>query len=376
MPVEHTVWLDLLTDAERAQLRARVEPLPRRADLLVVGGGILGLATAAACQRAGLGEVVLIERGELAAGATRGSAGMLVPEAHVGVDPDWLVDLMRQSLELWHDLEATWPGGVGLVDMVWLVLEPLAAQLPLGLVGSRRLSAEEVHALMPRLATPLGGVLVEHQARVNPMRAALRLAAGLGCVATGVEAISATISDGRIARVGLSAGEIEVDRVVFATGGPPRIDGLDLHVPSGFVKGHLVATEPAPFGVPGYVLSLASQIEDGRLIVGSSTDPGDESTEVRPEIVDSLWSGFVDQLSAERDVRISHQWCCFRPWHPDSVPVLDRVPGVANAWFTSGHYKTGVLMAPVTGRLLAEWIRSGVRPSAAAPLSAERFKLD
>ena len=342
--------------------------------MLVVGGGIIGAATAAACRLARLGSVLLIERGHLAAGATSGSAGMLVPESHVGVDPAWLVELMRTSLGLWRELEARRSGGVGFLDLSWIVLEPAASELPTGLQNARRVGAAELQALIPTLAQPQGAVVVERQGRVNPVRAVLRLLADID-VATEVTALSVATDGGRITRVGTSAGDIQPGLVIFATGVPPQLDDLNLDIPYGLVKGHLVATEPAPLRLPGYVLSLATQIDDGRLLVGSSTDPGDDTTAVRADAVDGLWTSFVQQLAdaSGLSLRKSHQWCCFRPWHPDSIPVLDRVPGVSNAWFSSGQYKTGVLMAPVTAQLLVDWIRSGSPPEAVAPMSASRL---
>ena len=47
--------------------------------------------------------------------------------------------------------------------------------------------------------------------------------------------------------------------------------------------------------------------------------------------------------------------------------MIDRVPGVDNAWFTSGHYRTGILMAPVTANLLCEWASTGQQPERAVP---------
>jgi glycine/D-amino acid oxidase-like deaminating enzyme len=86
-----------------------------------------------------------------------------------------------------------------------------------------------------------------------------------------------------------------------------------------------------------------------------------------------MWADLQADWPVAREVRVSHQWACFRPTHPDRVPVIDRVPGVDNAWLTSGHYKTGILMAPATGRALAEWIRSGSRPPEVESLGAGRF---
>jgi glycine/D-amino acid oxidase-like deaminating enzyme len=372
---EHAIWADLLSPDERMQLAPRTDPLPRRPDVLVVGGGMLGLATAAAAKRAGLGSVLVIERQHLAAGATGGSAGMLVPEGHAGIDPPWFVELMRASLELWRELEASWPGGVGLQEVDWLGLDPRptpdnASVRP----GVERLDAQAVQALVPQLAEPRGGVLARRQGRVNPLRAALRLAAGLEAVATGVEALEVECHAERIVAVETSAGRIQPGAVIFATGTPPSIAGLGLEgIPGGYVKGHLLVTEPAPFRLPGFVAPLATQIEDGRLLVGGSLDVGDSSPAIRPEVVATLWSGLTSQLASADGLRISHQWCCFRPWHPGSTPILDQLPGLRNAWLTSGHYTTGILMAPVSGQLLADWVASGVRPARAAGMELARL---
>ena len=119
------VWADLLETRERAQLSPGIpDQLARRPDVLVVGGGILGVATAVACRDAGAGSVLLIEAGHLGSGATGGAAGLLVPEAHQGVDPAALVDLGRASLDRWRNLDTAVPGGLGLRDLDWFSLAP------------------------------------------------------------------------------------------------------------------------------------------------------------------------------------------------------------------------------------------------------------
>lgn len=372
--VTHAVWPDLLGAEERAQLAPGVpDGLDRQPDVLVVGGGILGLAIAAACQRAQLGSVVLIERDHLGAGSTGGAAGLLLPEAHLEVDPAWFVQLGRRSLEAWRELETTWPGGVGLLEVDWLGLEPEPALRSADLSSSAcRLPASDVARLLPGVHEPRAGVLVR-QARVNPLRAASRLAAGLACVATGVGATAASVQGERIVSIETTLGEIAPAAVVFATGNPPILDGLDLRVPAGYVKGHMLATEPAAARLPGSVSPLATQLEDGRWLVGGTVDPGDVSPDVRPEVVSRMVAELQARFAPAAEVRISHQWCCFRPWHPDGLPVIDRVPGLANAWLTSGHYKTGILQSAITGRLLADWIGSGRQPPETAPMSVARF---
>jgi glycine oxidase len=373
--VNRPFWRDQLTGAERAVLgRADEGVLRSRPDVLVVGGGIVGVNTAAACSDAGLGSVLLIETGRLGARATGGATGLLIPEPHQWSDPEPFVDLERASLERWRDLEATVPGGVGLVELDWLGLAPhdsgFAAHQP---PAVEWLNPGQVAELIPGLARPMEGALIHRQARVNPLRALARLAAGLPAVATGIAATSVTIKGDRIVAVGTSEGEISPGAVVFATGRPPVLDDLALDIPSDRVKGHLLVTEPTNVRLPGIVAPLATQLENGQLLAGGTFDIGDETPAVQPEVIESIIDGLGATLPALTGIGVSHQWYCFRPRHPDRRPIIDMVPGLANAWLTSGHFRTGILNAPATAAVLTRWIQAGEPPVEAGTWSATRF---
>lgn len=374
MTLGSAIWGDQLTSEERAVLgRGQGAISDPRPDVLVVGGGILGVATAAACHEAGLGSVLLIEAGRLGAGATGGATGLLIPEPHQWSDPETFVDLERASLERWRYLEQATPGGVGLVELDWIGLVPES-----GLAASQHptvewLKASEVAALVPGLAWHLAGALVRRQARVNPLQSLARLAAGLPAVATGVAATAVTVRGDRLISVETSAGTIDPGAVVFATGLPPVIDGLELDVPSDRVKGHLLVTEPASVRLPCTVAPVATPLHDGRLLAGGTFDLGDESPAVRPEVIDSILASLHSALPGLRGTGVSHQWCCFRPRHPDGRPVIDRIPGLRNAWLTSGHFRTGILNAPATGMALARWLSADRPPPEASAWSVSRF---
>jgi glycine oxidase len=219
----------------------------------------------------------------------------------------------------------------------------------------------------------MAGALIRRQARVNPLRSLARLASGLPALATGIAAVSVTVSAGRVVSVGTTSGDIHPGAVVFATGIPPLLDGLRLDLPFSQVKGHLLVTEPAPLRLPGTVAPVATQLEDGRLLVGGTFDTGDESPTVRQEVIDSILAALYSTLPAVHGLRADYQWCCFRPRHPDGRPVIDRVPGLDNAWLTSGHYRTGILMAPITAQVITRWIGDGQPPAEAAAWSSARF---
>ncbi|HYU38977.1 MAG TPA: FAD-binding oxidoreductase [Acidimicrobiia bacterium] len=369
-------WRDQLDETDRRHLERRDHSDDRSPDVLVVGGGIVGVCTAVACQRAGLGGVTLIERDRLGAGSTGGAAGLLQPDPHHGTDPEPFVEFGRQSLELWRTYDATVDGGVGLIDVDWFGLDPqppgFVTDLP---ITALRIDAGHVSRLLPELARPVGGVRIPHQGRVNPLRAIARLAALVPTVITGVEAGAVTIRGQQVVSVTTNIGEFSPGAVVFATGGPPLQDGLPLDVPSQPVKGHLLATEPAPFRLPGLIAPLATQLDDDRLLSGGTLDVGDNSPAVRAEVVSAMKSTLNVGIPAASALGITHAWCCFRPAHPDGLPIIDRAPTTTNAWFSSGHFRTGILMAPATGRALATWIADGEAPRGLAFLASNRASL-
>jgi glycine/D-amino acid oxidase-like deaminating enzyme len=369
------VWRDQLTVDEAAQLvRGPGVIAQPRPDVLVVGGGIVGVATAASCCLAGAGSVLLIEAGTLGSGATGGAAGLLLPEAHAWTDTEPFVALARSSLELWKRLEQTLPGTVGLTELDWIGPQPdPGGSGPRGRPAAERLDAAQMATLVPGLASPAAGFLIRHQARVNPLRALARLAAAVPSIATGTAATSVTVKGSRLVTVSTAAGDIHPGAVVFATGMPPLLRGLATGLPASLVKGHLLATEPSHVRLPGTVVPVATQIEDGRLLAGGTLDTGDDSPGVRQDVIDSILAGLYAQLPELAGLRAVYQWCCFRPSHPDGYPVIDQIPGLDNAWLTSGHFRTGILMAPVTAQMITRWISAGRPPPEAAPWSGARF---
>ena len=183
----------------------------------------------------------------------------------------------------------------------------------------------------------------------------------------------ATPTASSLSRARATAGDLHPGVVVFATGLAP---GPWVRLPQRLVKGHLITIEPGSFGLgcgvhsPGFGVG---PMPDGSLLAGGTRDEGDQSPLVRPEMIERIRRGVGQLLPAARAASLRHAWCCFRPATADGQPVVDQVPGLADAWLSAGHDGTGILMAPAIGRSLATWIATGERPEELASFALSRF---
>jgi glycine oxidase len=366
------VWDEALGEDERLVLDPGPTTLDPKPDVLVVGGGAVGLAAAVMSRRAGLGSVQVIERERCGAGPSGSAAGGLSPGAHSISDPAF-VALARASLALHRELDAEWNGEIGLRPLDWLIVSreriaPGTVELP----GAEVVGGDRAHEIEPELGDAAGGVWIRDQAWVHPVRLAAALARRAGSIATRVAMTGVSVRGGRIAGVDTTAGPIEPGAVVFATGvAPPEV----ATVPQVVVKGHLLATDPVAVRLRTAVAStiIVLPIDGGRLVAGGTFHPEDHSPEVRDEVVAGIREELIRLIPAAAAAPISHAWCCFRPGTPDEMPVIDRVPGVSNAWLSVGHYRTGLLMAPGAGRGVAAWIGGGDRPAELGAFGLARF---
>ena len=374
--METAIWLDQLNARERAELvrGAGVIPEPRP-DLLIVGGGIAGVATAAACHQAGLGSVLLVEAGHLGAGATGGAAGLLTPEIHEWSDPEPFVDLARASLGQWAELEETSPGGVGLVDVDWIGLSPDPGALaPHQSPAVEWLEPDYVARLIPGLSMPDGGRADSPPGPGQP----------------------AALAGPAVRRAARGGHRGRRDRR-HGPGRPDRERGHD-RGPGAAGRGglrHRAArrcwtawTSTCPGNGSKAICSSPSRRRCGCPASWRRSPPswrtgGCSSAGRSTWATRARWSGRRSSTASSpactprcpqlQGLRADYTWCCFRPRHPDGLPVIDRIHGLGNAWLTSGHYRTGILLAPVTAQALVRWISSDQPPAEAPAWSSERF---
>lgn len=387
--VSEPVWLSTLSAAERAELTTSDADLLAKPDVLIVGGGIVGLATAYFLTDLGA-TVQVIEARSLASGATGASAGGIWPNEEGVSHPPAYQPLGFLGRDQWGRL-AVRPG----FDFDWRVngflnlnaerfapsAEAYSAKAhDLGF-SLKPVDADQISRLEPQVARGFrDGLHFPSEAHLNPVKASLslaRVARRGGCrIRTDTRCVSVELAANRIVAVNTTGGRIEPRHVVSTTGW--TLDWLGSAAPPKLplrpVSGQMIATDPqSPLlkcSIGGRVLVL--QLKTGQIVVGASQREN-SSLEPDPAVTAEFIAAAREIVPALRDIPFRRVWCGVRPATPDGLPILDRSETAENLWLNCGHFRNGILMAPACGKLLAEWIVKGESSQDVSGLSASRF---
>lgn len=385
-----SIWFATLDDNERRQLNpGSGAELNSRPDLLVVGGGIVALAVAYFAAERGL-RVQLIESGQLAGGATGANAGGIWPNdqgpAHT-LDFQQLAFLSRDwwaRLAVRPEFHFDWRvNGFLNVNLERMPAAPAihAAALQEQGYSVQPVDAEQIASLEPNLKPGItGGVHCPSDAHLHPVKAALSFAAAArkrgAQISTGVQALSATLRGARIVAVNTTAGTIEPGAVVCATGWTANWIAPHFRqpIPLRPVAGQLIATDPLPPLLNGSIAAkyIVLQLRTGEVVTGGNLVEG-SVLQPDPAVSRQFADAARELIPALRDVPFTRSWCGLRPSTPDGLPVIDRIADAENLWLAGGHFRNGILLAPATGKLVADWVGSGQRPAELGPFRLARF---
>jgi glycine oxidase len=334
-------------------------------DVAVVGGGVVGCAVAYALARRGA-RVVLLERDRVAAGASYGAGGMLAPqvEAH---GPGPLLRLGLASRDLFPALEAeVGPFDLDLRGIVRVAhTEAGAAELAARAAWQREqglearlLEPSEVRSLFPDLGSPPLAALWVPDGRLVPER--LTRALALAAVRHGaVVREGVPVRSVRPGRVETGEGPVVAAHVVVSAGAW----SADLApVPVRPVKGQRVLVRHSRplldrvlWGDGCYLVPQPG----GRVLIGATEEP-EAGFDRRPTAaaVARLLARAVELVPALGEAEVLEAWAGLRPDTPDHLPLLGPL-GEGGVWAATGHYRNGILLAPVTGERLAAALLEG-----------------
>jgi glycine oxidase len=188
--------------------------------------------------------------------------------------------------------------------------------------------------------------------------------------------------DGRIAGISLGTTTIRAPRVVNCAGAwASRLEGAGPRVPIEPVRGQMLALEHETLRLERVVFTERGYLVprlDGRILVGSTMEKA--GYDARPTVAgaSSLLELASQVAPALESATITGVWAGLRPASPDGLPVLGEAgsPWPSGLYFATGHYRNGVLLAPITARLLGEAITTGRTSIPLEPFAASRFLME
>ncbi len=345
-------------------------------DILIAGGGAIGLMAAFRLARAGLA-VTVVDAG--APSATAAAAGMLAPSFEAALHAGAALEAFaKTSLALWRVLAPALEEETGLaVDfetggILSVLFDDETDAIPEDRRSGAPLTAREARALEPALAVDIAAAwFAENEGQIDPRALIKALHAALARagvrVIHGHRVVAVESAAGAVTGVRLAGGQrLAAGAVVLATGA--AIEGLS-PLPAGAifpVKGEALALARGE-GAPRRVIRTRSAYicpkADGRVIVGATEIAHDRSLVADGARIDALKKGAIRAAPALRSAPEIERWAGLRPATADGLPIIGPAPdGPAGLFYALGHYRNGVLLAPATAEALLGVI-AGAAPS-------------
>ncbi len=364
-------------------------------DVLIIGGGVIGLTTAYFLARDGV-RVTVVDQGDLGQESSWAGAGIISPgNPNRARSP--LGQLRARSAELFPELSHELREGTGL-DNGYLRCgglelrrssDDLERQRVANLLREQRgegvscevMDAKELRTFEPGLSEHLpGAVFFPEIAQVrNPrhVKALIAACAALGVnLRPGCPAYQLEREGDRIRSARVAGGDLAADRFLIAAGAwsDQLLHGVGWQPGIRPIRGQIVLlnSSPLPFrrvlqAGPHYLVPRP----DGRVLVGSTEEDVGFNKQTTAEAVQNLLAFATELVPALAAAPVERCWAGLRPGSPDGRPFLGLVPGLRNLFVAAGHFRSGISLSPATGLVMAELLQ-GKAPS--VPLDA--FRLD
>lgn len=393
----------------------------KAADVVVVGGGVIGTAVAYYTARQGLGVTLvdLPKRGRATSASAGGlwslgesvglgcgvifhKARLAKGTAHEGTHappqmPKSFLNFAMASNAMFPNLADELRDSTGMDieydrnSLLFLMYddgdEAFARQLwkdcPCGKSLSEWVTPEELAKGEPALTREIRGALrFNGDDQVNPYRLAdaFREACRAlgGTILTHTEVTGLRLDRNRVTAVETSAGTVPCATVINAAGAWAaeigRMAGIEIPVYP--VRGQIVGTETLPRILHASISTTdcyLAQKQHGEIIIGSTTEEVGFDTGVTASAIRTLSAGAIRAVPMLDRVGVKRVWSGLRPGSPDELPILGAVDGVEGYLNACGHFRTGILNAPLTGLVLSELVAANAVSFPIEPFLLSRF---
>lgn len=362
--------------------------------VVVVGAGVIGCAVAYELARRG-GRVHVIDRRDVGQGATQASAGVLAPyiSAHAGTN---LLDLGARSLDLYDEFVSRVVEDSGsavqyvrrgtlevALDVAATVrFKHTARSYQERGISVEYLDARQVHVVEPQLAGEvLGGLSVDDHGFVGAtdLTNALRRAAGAyGVKFTESTSVAKVSRKGGALQVETPVDTVHCDTVVMAAGswsGQVEAEGEE-PVPVRPVRGqllHLGWPKPPPERVIWTDRCYLVPWTDGSVLVGATVEDVGFDERATVAGVQELIEMTCQLVPTARKALFQGVRVGLRPGTPDDLPTIGPSSKVPGLFYATGHFRNGVLLAPLTAAVVADYVLDGKSDNALEATSVSRF---
>lgn len=352
-------------------------------EILIVGGGVIGLSIARALKKRGAGTITVIDRSTPGREASYAAAGMLAPQAEAD-SPDGFFRFCRESNRMYtrfaEELLDETGVDIELDDEGTLFLAFSDADL---MELSRRyewqsgagmrvehLTAADTHKLEPFVSPDSLGSLffpddrqVENRALIKALLEFAR-SNGIGIVPdTEIQSVSETAAAAALSTDGR---RFEAGTLIVAAGcWTSKIEGAtpETGIPEiKPVRGQMIAFEAAKrffrkviYSHRGYIVPR----KFGRILAGSTTEEAGFEDRTTDEGIETIRENAVEISPSLANLKIADSWSGLRPYCTTERPFIGRVPESERTFAAVGHYRNGILLAPLTAEILAMQILDG-----------------
>jgi len=327
-------------------------------DVIIVGGGIIGLSLSIALRKRGA-RVLVVERGEPGREASHAAAGMLVDcaaETPAALQP-LAIASARMYPEFVHELQDESGIDADLRDDGTILFLPPehVQEAPKSLLPSPLSELEPGLADSKRVATYLRERSVDPRALVS---AALKAAKHREVdIASGTEVLSLLISNGRV-------GGVSTDKTSYAAPVVVNCAGAwagqlePVRIPTRPVKGQMLSIVGVAHG-PRHVIRAPEAYlvprSDGRILIGATVEEAGFDKRTDAATIHGLHQAGMQLFPALREGRMLEAWSGLRPGSPDNLPILGAT-NIDGYFAATGHFRDGILLTPITAHVMSQLI--------------------
>ncbi|MDD4569086.1 MAG: FAD-binding oxidoreductase [Tepidanaerobacteraceae bacterium] len=388
--------------------------MKKSADVVIVGGGVIGTSIAYYLSKQGI-KPILLEKDDLASGSSGAcDIDIILQSKNPGIHLQLAMESAKMYTtladELDFDIEYKTCGGMILIEneeQLKIMKDFVKRQKAIGL-NVQLLDLKEASEIQPGLSPLLVGSTYSPQdAHVNPMRlcqafsrAARRLGAEV-CLNTSV--VDIKVGKNKVKSVITNRGEIATKIVINAAGAYAPMIGkmVGLSLPIKPRRGQIIVTEPVPKLVMADVLCAKyivakynpkllegsdnpetrlgvglslSQTHDGQILIGATREFVGYNKNTTHEALRAILRNATRLVPALKSIHVIRSFAGLRPYTPDGLPLLGYVEGIQGFIMAAGHEGDGIALSPVTGRIISDLIVDGKTFMDVSCLCPSRFR--